>query len=112
MPRTDEVREACGADRGDKEGNEMKKLVMISQPMAGRSTWEIDDTRNRAIAELEQRGYYVVNTFFTGAWHGKEKLEGQGVVQISLPCKVIGKDELLPRCLLLPRVAGCTGLPH
>ncbi len=62
----------------------MKKLAMISQPMAGRSTWEIDETRNRAIAELEQRGYYVVNTFFTGAWHGKEKLEGQGVVQISL----------------------------
>lgn len=52
----------------------MKKLAMISQPMAGRSTWEIDNERNRAIAELERRGYYVVNTFFTGAWHGKEKL--------------------------------------
>lgn len=65
----------------------MKKLAMISQPTAGRSTWEIDDTRNRAITELEQRGYYVVNTFFTGftgAWHGKEKLKGRGVVQISL----------------------------
>lgn len=35
----------------------MKKLAMISQPMAGRSTWEIDETRNRAIAELERRGY-------------------------------------------------------
>ena len=62
----------------------MKKLAMISQPMAGRSTWEIDNERNRAIAELERRGYYVVNTFFTGAWDGKERLEGQGVVQISL----------------------------
>lgn len=52
----------------------MKKLAMISQPMAGRSTWEIDNERNRAIAELERRGYYVVNTFFTGAWHGKERV--------------------------------------
>lgn len=51
----------------------MKKLAMISQPMAGRSTWEIDNERNRAIAELERRGYYVVNTFFTGAWDGDWK---------------------------------------
>lgn len=62
----------------------MKKLAMISQPMAGRSTWEIEDARSKAIAKLTQRGYDVVNTFFTGAWDGKERLKGQGVVQIPL----------------------------
>lgn len=62
----------------------MKKLAMISQPMAGRSTREIDDARNRAVAEMARRGYYAVNTFFTGAWYGTEKLEEQGVVQIPL----------------------------
>lgn len=62
----------------------MKKLAMISQPMAGRSTWEIDDTRNRAITELEQRGYYVVNTLFTDELFDREKLEGRGIVQIPL----------------------------
>ena len=90
----------------------MKKLAMISQPMAGRSTWEIDDTRNRAITELEQRGYYVVNTFFTGAWHGKAKGAGCRADSAQLPRKIFGEDELLPCCLFLPRLAGCTGLPH
>lgn len=54
----------------------MKKLAMISQPMAGRSTWEIDETRNRAIAELEQRGYYVVNTFLQA--HGTARRDWKG----------------------------------
>ena len=35
----------------------MKKKAMLSQPMAGRTEQEIIATRNRAIAELERRGY-------------------------------------------------------
>lgn len=62
----------------------MKKLAMISQPMAGRSTWEIDNERNRAIAELERRGYEVVNTLFTDEWYSKEKMTERGVVRIPL----------------------------
>lgn len=39
----------------------MKKKAMLSQPMAGRTEQEIIATRDRAIAELERRGYEVVN---------------------------------------------------
>lgn len=62
----------------------MKKLAMISQPMAGRSTWEIDDARNRAIAELERRGYEVVNTLFTREDEWFREMTRRGVVQIPL----------------------------
>ena len=39
----------------------MKKKAMLSQPMAGRTEQEIVDVRDRAIAELERRGYEVAN---------------------------------------------------
>ena len=62
----------------------MKKKAMLSQPMAGRTEQEIVAVRNRAIAELERRGYEVVNTLFTDEWYSKEKMEERGVVQIPL----------------------------
>ena len=43
----------------------MKKKAMLSQPMAGRTEQEIIAARDHAIAELERRGYEVVNTLFT-----------------------------------------------
>lgn len=46
----------------------MKKKAMLSQPMGGRTEQEIIATRNRAVAELERRGYEVVNTYFHGAF--------------------------------------------
>ena len=58
--------------------------AMLSQPMAGKTEQEITDTRNRAIAALEARGYEVVNTLFTDEWHSKEKMQERGVVQIPL----------------------------
>lgn len=58
--------------------------AMLSQPMAGKTEQEITDTRNRAIAELEARGYEVVNTRFTDEWYSKEKMQERGVVQIPL----------------------------
>ena len=52
--------------------------------MAGKTEQEITDTRNRAIAALEARGYEVVNTLFTDEWYSKEKMQERGVVQIPL----------------------------
>lgn len=62
----------------------MKKKAMLSQPMAGRTEQEIVATRKRAIAELERRGYEVVNTLFTDEWYSAEKMQERGVVQIPL----------------------------
>lgn len=57
---------------------------MLSQPMAGKSDKEIAETRERAITELEKRGYEVVNTLFTDEWYSREKMSERGVVQIPL----------------------------
>lgn len=62
----------------------MKKKAMLSQPMAGRTEQEIVATRKRAIAELERRGYEIVNTLFTDEWYSQEKMTERGVVQIPL----------------------------
>lgn len=60
------------------------KKAMLSQPMAGKTQEEIVATRERAIADLERRGYEIVNTLFTDEWYSKEKMEERGVVQIPL----------------------------
>lgn len=44
-------------------GAEMKK-VMIVQPMNGLGEKQIEEERAKAVAELEKRGYEVVNTYF------------------------------------------------
>lgn len=62
----------------------MKKKAMLSQPMAGRTEQEIIAARDHAIAELERRGYEVVNTLFTDEWYSAEKMTERGVVQIPL----------------------------
>ena len=62
----------------------MKKKAMLSQPMAGKTDEEIVATRERAIKELESRGYEVINTLFTDEWYSREKMEERGVVQIPL----------------------------
>jgi len=60
------------------------KKAMLSQPMAGKTDDEIVAARNRAIEELEKRGYEIVNTLFTDEWYSKENMEQRGVVQIPL----------------------------
>ena len=52
--------------------------------MAGKTEEEIIETRNRAIATLQERGYEVVNTLFTDEWYSKDQMEMRGVVQIPL----------------------------
>lgn len=58
--------------------------AMLSQPMAGKTNQEIIETRERAIAALESRGYEIVNTLFTDEWYNVEAMEKRGVVQIPL----------------------------
>lgn len=58
--------------------------AMLSQPMAGKTKEEIEETRNRAIETLEEQGYEVVNTLFTDEWYSTEQMEKRGVVQIPL----------------------------
>lgn len=60
------------------------KKAMLSQPMAGKTNEEIVATREKAIADLEARGYEVVNTLFTDEWYSKDAMEARGVVQIPL----------------------------
>lgn len=60
------------------------KKAMLSQPMAGKTDEEIRKTREKAIAALKEKGYEIVNTFFTDEWYSKEQMEERGVVQIPL----------------------------
>lgn len=60
------------------------KKAMLSQPMAGKTNEEIVATREKAIGALEEKGYDVINTFFTDEWHSKEAMTERGVVQIPL----------------------------
>jgi len=58
--------------------------AMLSQPMNGKSGQEIISTRDKAIKALKEKGYEIVNTFFTDEWYSKESMEERGVVQIPL----------------------------
>lgn len=61
-----------------------KKKAMLSQPMAEKTEEEIVATRERAIHELELRGYGFVNTLFTDEWYSQESMKKRGVVNIPL----------------------------
>ena len=52
--------------------------------MAGKTDEEIRETREKAIAVLEEKGCEIVNTLFTDEWYSKEQMEERGVVQIPL----------------------------
>ena len=52
--------------------------------MAGKTQEEIIETREKAVSELEKRGYGIINTLFTDEWYSREKMEERGVVQIPL----------------------------
>ena len=58
--------------------------AMLSQPMAGKTDKEIIETRERAMSELREKGYEIVNTPFTDEWYSRENMEKRGVVQIPL----------------------------
>ena len=58
--------------------------AMLSQPMAGKTDKEIIETRERAMSDLREKGYEIVNTLFTNEWYSRENMEKRGVVQIPL----------------------------
>lgn len=58
--------------------------AMLSQPMNGKSGQEIIATRDKAIKALKEKGYEIVNTFFTYEWYSQESMEERGVVHIPL----------------------------
>ena len=58
--------------------------AMISQPMANKTQEEIVKTRERAIKQLTDMGYEIVNTLFTDEWYSSENMNKRGVVQIPL----------------------------
>lgn len=63
----------------------MMKKAMISQPMRGKTTQEILETRNNAIEVLKEKGYDVVHTFFANdEWFNDFTLSSSGVVHIPL----------------------------
>ena len=61
-----------------------QRKAMISQPMAGKTNAEIEETRERAIAALQERGFTVVNTLFADEWYSKEAMAERGVEQVAL----------------------------
>ncbi len=73
------------------------KKAMLSQPMAGLAQEEIVATRERAIKELESRGFEVVNTLFTDEWYSPEAMEGRGVVNKPL-CFLAKSLENMANC--------------
>lgn len=73
------------------------KKAMLSQPMAGKTDEEITDTRNRAIAVLEEMGYEVVNTLFTDEWYSEKAMEERGTVNIPL-CYLAKSLENMSKC--------------
>lgn len=58
----------------------MKRKAMISQPMAGKTEMEIAATRKKALAELESKGYEIVNTLFTDDWLNPDNSEERRVI--------------------------------
>lgn len=58
--------------------------AMLSQPMKGKSEAEIIETREKAIKQLTEQGYDVVNTFFADDWYSYERMSERGVVQRAL----------------------------
>lgn len=58
--------------------------AMISQPMAGKTDEEIQMTKVKAAKDLEDMGYEVVDTLFSGDWCNRESLERLGIANIPL----------------------------
>jgi len=57
---------------------------MISQPMAGKTLSEIEETRGKAIKLFKEKEFEFINTLFTDEWYSNEKMKERGVVQIPL----------------------------
>lgn len=70
---------------------------MISQPMAGLTNDEIEETRNRFLQYAESNSMEVVNTLFTDEWYSKESMLKRGVIQIPV-CFLAKSIEAMSLC--------------
>ncbi|MBE6725045.1 MAG: DUF4406 domain-containing protein [Ruminococcaceae bacterium] len=77
--------------------NERKKKVLISQPMATKTDFEIEEARARATRVLEEKGYEVANTLFDGEWYNPTNMHNRGVVFIPL-CFLAKSLEAMSQC--------------
>ena len=75
----------------------MKKIAMISQPMNGKTEQEILKTREKAMSVLTEKGYKVVNTFFTVEWYSDENMKKRKVIQIPL-CFLAKSLDKMSKC--------------
>lgn len=71
--------------------------AMISQPMAGRTEFEIEETRNNAVKYLKSKGYEVINTLFTDEWYSQKAMKERGVENIPL-CFLAKSLENMSKC--------------
>ena len=63
--------------------------AMLSQPMAGKTDEEIIATREKAIKDLEAKGYEIVNTLFTDVWYSNESRNKRCCSDSTLfPCQI------------------------
>lgn len=56
------------------------KKAMLSQPTGGKTEKEISETRERAVKALEEKGYEVVNTLFTGEYFKYDRMKEGGIL--------------------------------
>lgn len=60
------------------------KRAMISQPMAGLTDKQIEETRDRNIERLIKEGYEPINTWFKYEWYDRERILEREIVHIPL----------------------------
>ncbi len=87
------------------------KLAMISQPMNGKSTMEILDTRDRAVKWLKENGYTVEDTLFAGV-HGEEEMAKMGiknssVYHLGVAIEAMSKCDAVYFCRGWDKAKGC-----
>lgn len=78
---------------------------MISQPMNGLTKEQILEVKNKAIKNLEKRGYEVINTYFED--FDDSKLKHKGVFYLAKSIEVLSKIDLLYCCKGWENARGC-----
>lgn len=73
------------------------KIAMISQPMNGLSSEEIEKVRDKAIAYLKKKGYEVADTYFKEDYKNENDSRNEEIVH--LPINFLARSlEKMSRC--------------
>lgn len=74
--------------------------AVISQPMNGLTNEQIEETRQKAIKELQNGGYDIIDTFFVDEYYNKDSLTEKGIKRI--PIYFLSKSlEAMSQCDLM-----------